>query len=467
MTSPLPPTADRSLAPPPSRSPPHATASGRELMSVWRVPLQSRAAPTAAPSSSSQVLSSSGEPAEEEVHIPRPSNAFMIFRKWYAKKHAGKPGTRLSRRAGDAWKALSLLDKAVWEDMAETEKQEHARRYPGWRYRPRRRGKASDPPSLDPSQESPSRESAKRALSMPLPPERPQRVARTRRALSDAAAALYAKTFPARSATQHVPKETDDIPEAERSSSSRGPATVPSSVIPPVDAVADSASAESTSRISPLTAVGHSWTHLQHWQPPPETNAQAPGIASADPRFTSVPESAPAPSLPAPVGPAVNQYHVSEAYPPWQPNGAPNAEAYEYRDPATIAQPLPTHMQYAPEFGGTPMFCPGVQQAYPAQQYSTFTNDVQHPDMHDAAYQQQPSEYGDGYAQPYYGQQSGYYDEQAPSLSYDEQVALAEYQQGLQQLVYLTPQEQQDHYYYDNTPYDAAPYTPQFAPHHP
>ncbi|KAL1741367.1 hypothetical protein HDZ31DRAFT_84872 [Schizophyllum fasciatum] len=426
----------------------NAPTEGRRLMSVWRVPLRSRAAPTAAPASSSQVLSASGEPAQEEEHIPRPSNAFMIFRRWYAKEHAGEAGRALSRRAGDAWKALDMPDRAVWEDKAETEKQEHARKYPDWRYRPRRRAKEPDPSPLAEG-EVLLREPSRRALSMPLPPERPVRSTRTRRALSDAAASssTYVQTYPTRSAEYHFTEVKEETPEEDQFPPFDAPRTVPSSVLP---TDADPIPAALPPHISPLAAVEQSWTSVSQWQPPPGAIVQDRWIAPADPRFTSASESAPAPSLPAEA--AVNPHHAS-GYHTWQ-QCAPQTDIAHGDTGPTGAESY--QQPYAP--------WSGVRSE--GQFFSSDNAQYTLP-MHDAD------------TQPYYGYNNAYaaslyepqctYEEHAPTLSYDEQVvALAEYEQGLQRLVYSVPEEQQEYYsFYDHTPYNATSHTPSSTTHYP
>lgn len=79
--------------------------------------------------------------------IPRPRNAFIIFRCEYAREHAryapGEP-TRiltdktLSKRAGDAWKKLPAAKRAIFKKRADVEREEHARQYPTYRFNPTR-----------------------------------------------------------------------------------------------------------------------------------------------------------------------------------------------------------------------------------------------------------------------------------------------------------------------------------------
>ncbi|KAG6811215.1 hypothetical protein H0H92_008510 [Tricholoma furcatifolium] len=79
---------------------------------------------------------------------PRPSNGFIIFRCEYSRKHAkqGKrirrrPGTTrteksLSKLAGEAWRQLSDEERNRYKELAGVVKEEHARLYPDYRFRP-------------------------------------------------------------------------------------------------------------------------------------------------------------------------------------------------------------------------------------------------------------------------------------------------------------------------------------------
>ena len=93
--------------------------------------------------------------------VPRPPNSFMIFRRIFSLKHAREnrdsepvPEKHLSKRAGEAWALLTDEEQAEYKDLAEEARQEHARRYPNYRYRPRRRQGSSThrrPPGGGPS----------------------------------------------------------------------------------------------------------------------------------------------------------------------------------------------------------------------------------------------------------------------------------------------------------------------------
>lgn len=93
--------------------------------------------------------------------VPRPRNAFIIFRcqtisKLHSKDSAGldrppTPEKTLSKRAGVAWRQLSEEEKQVYKDLAEKERLEHQDKYPGYKYQPNRsklnKTRVSGPPT--------------------------------------------------------------------------------------------------------------------------------------------------------------------------------------------------------------------------------------------------------------------------------------------------------------------------------
>lgn len=87
-----------------------------------------------------------GDPA----WVARPRNPFIIFRCEYSREHskAGKrvrrpPGSAiektLSKRAAEAWHQLSAVEKDRFKQLADEEREEHARLYPNYRFRPMKR----------------------------------------------------------------------------------------------------------------------------------------------------------------------------------------------------------------------------------------------------------------------------------------------------------------------------------------
>ncbi|KAF8640694.1 hypothetical protein AX17_000350 [Amanita inopinata Kibby_2008] len=97
----------------------------------------------------SGAFSRSSNPAshsQSHNRIPRPRNAFMIFRSEFC---AGKKILRsverdhrhISRIVGYCWNKLSESEKDIWRDKAEQEKMDHSRKYPGYHFTPTVRSK--------------------------------------------------------------------------------------------------------------------------------------------------------------------------------------------------------------------------------------------------------------------------------------------------------------------------------------
>jgi hypothetical protein len=74
-------------------------------------------------------------------HIPRPRNAFIIFRCDFVEQKniptdVETDHRNISRIAGKIWRAMSDESKKPWVDMAQQEREEHAKRHPHYRYTP-------------------------------------------------------------------------------------------------------------------------------------------------------------------------------------------------------------------------------------------------------------------------------------------------------------------------------------------
>ncbi|KAH9927467.1 high mobility group box domain-containing protein, partial [Epithele typhae] len=73
--------------------------------------------------------------------IPRPPNAFMLFRSEYWRQEKTKPQAERDHRqisctAGELWKQLSPKEQAPFRLLADEEKAKHAERYPEYKYSP-------------------------------------------------------------------------------------------------------------------------------------------------------------------------------------------------------------------------------------------------------------------------------------------------------------------------------------------
>ncbi|CAE6488424.1 unnamed protein product [Rhizoctonia solani] len=89
------------------------------------------------------------EPAAKKSHgrkrppgyIPRPRNAFILFRSHYvaAQLIPGKVENdhrHISKIIGEIWNKLAPTERLIWEQKADIEKARHSRQYPGYRYKP-------------------------------------------------------------------------------------------------------------------------------------------------------------------------------------------------------------------------------------------------------------------------------------------------------------------------------------------
>ncbi|OCB86276.1 hypothetical protein A7U60_g6588 [Sanghuangporus baumii] len=97
----------------------------------------------------------------QQPHIPRPANKFMLFRTEMCARRvpeqAGITATgEKSKYLGALWQGLSKEEKAYWELLAQKTKEEHARLYPDYRYKPGpRKGKSSAISHLQVTEETP------------------------------------------------------------------------------------------------------------------------------------------------------------------------------------------------------------------------------------------------------------------------------------------------------------------------
>ena len=91
-----------------------------------------------APGGHPSTLSSNSSKYKRSDHVPRPPNSFMLFRSAVYRKEIVNEKLQgdLSIAAGKMWKSLSDEQKAPWVEKALQIREEHAQRYPGYRFRP-------------------------------------------------------------------------------------------------------------------------------------------------------------------------------------------------------------------------------------------------------------------------------------------------------------------------------------------
>jgi hypothetical protein len=109
----------------------------------------SHADPSPSPSLSSSDRRAIRNRLRDPDWVPRPRNAFIIFRCEYSRKHARDPSDpsdkssrsdkTLSKRAGEEWRRLSAAEREQYKMLAEQEKAAHAAQNPDYRFKPVRR----------------------------------------------------------------------------------------------------------------------------------------------------------------------------------------------------------------------------------------------------------------------------------------------------------------------------------------
>ncbi|RMY22330.1 hypothetical protein D0867_02795 [Hortaea werneckii] len=95
------------------------------------------------PSVTAQGVASAGKPSKgSNPKVPRPPNAFIIYRKdWHARVVAENPGLHnnaISVIIGRQWRAESETVRAAYTRRAEDMKEQHAIANPGYQYQPRK-----------------------------------------------------------------------------------------------------------------------------------------------------------------------------------------------------------------------------------------------------------------------------------------------------------------------------------------
>ncbi|KAG2152174.1 hypothetical protein BD769DRAFT_24519 [Suillus cothurnatus] len=85
--------------------------------------------------------------SSSKEHIPRPPNAFMLYRSHMLKSRGNtdpeKRQQNLSRIAGQLWRAMSKEDRAVWHKKAAEVQAAHYAKYPGYKFKPNRKSAKS------------------------------------------------------------------------------------------------------------------------------------------------------------------------------------------------------------------------------------------------------------------------------------------------------------------------------------
>lgn len=88
---------------------------------------------------------------KKSEHVPRPRNAFIIFRCEFTRKYLANGGSErasdlgkrsLSKRAGEAWRNETPETQRHYQKLADEERARHRISYPDYRFRPKRQKSA-------------------------------------------------------------------------------------------------------------------------------------------------------------------------------------------------------------------------------------------------------------------------------------------------------------------------------------
>ncbi|KAF9476575.1 HMG-box, partial [Pholiota conissans] len=75
----------------------------------------------------------------EPGYVPRPRNAFIVFRSYYIEKHRDSGEVQqneLSKAAGRAWKSMTDEEKREFKETADKEQAQHKIEHPNYQYAP-------------------------------------------------------------------------------------------------------------------------------------------------------------------------------------------------------------------------------------------------------------------------------------------------------------------------------------------
>nr|VWO95193.1 ATP-dependent RNA helicase CshA (EC [Ganoderma boninense] len=104
------------------------------------------------PPTPASMLPAGASPEGVKRKIPRPANAFMLYRSWLLKSGQIPPNIEkrqqhISRVAGECWNLLSKEEQQTWHKKAEDVKREHCKKYPEWKFAPERKSSRRKTPS--------------------------------------------------------------------------------------------------------------------------------------------------------------------------------------------------------------------------------------------------------------------------------------------------------------------------------
>ena len=98
----------------------------------------------------------------KEAHVKRPMNAFMVWsqieRRKMAEVYPDMHNAEISRRLGKRWKLLTESERRPYIQRSEKLREEHMRKYPDYKYRPKKKNKPPVNGKPNPGTKSPIRD---------------------------------------------------------------------------------------------------------------------------------------------------------------------------------------------------------------------------------------------------------------------------------------------------------------------
>jgi hypothetical protein len=118
------------------------TPDGRsDLTSRYSSPATSTPPSAPSPASTISSVASPTQASKKAKKVPRPPNAFIVFRKHMVSQNlistaVERDQRHISQIAAHCWRSISPEERAHWKRRALEEAREHALKYPGYHFRP-------------------------------------------------------------------------------------------------------------------------------------------------------------------------------------------------------------------------------------------------------------------------------------------------------------------------------------------
>ncbi|KAG8956033.1 hypothetical protein FRC04_006482 [Tulasnella sp. 424] len=177
--------------------------------------------------------SPSSEELNKEEHIPRPMNSWMLFRADWTARHKNQQKGNLSARAAVEWRDLSNAERAVWIHKAELVKEQHARMYPDYKYKPgRNKGHSGTSPTSTAGKSSSTRPRSHShrvtaSAAVPASLAKPGNPSQERRTKAQAEGSVHSRSGSPSSSSASAPSCSGETSQAADLSAFKVPMSIP------------------------------------------------------------------------------------------------------------------------------------------------------------------------------------------------------------------------------------------------